>query len=105
MADDTPLAGKVALVAGATRGAGRAIAIELARVGAYVYATGRSSRTAGRGVGLSGGRAGLWVALRSLGLLALSAVSGAHESGEPNGEPTTADIRPGQATTGDSCCS
>jgi NAD(P)-dependent dehydrogenase (short-subunit alcohol dehydrogenase family) len=48
MADDTPLAGKVALVAGATRGAGRAIAVELARAGAYVYATGRSSRTAGR---------------------------------------------------------
>jgi len=48
MADDTPLAGKVALVAGATRGAGRAIAIELARAGACVYATGRSSRTAGR---------------------------------------------------------
>ncbi|HEX2497755.1 MAG: SDR family oxidoreductase [Actinomycetes bacterium] len=42
------LAGKVALVAGATRGAGRAIAIELARAGAYVYATGRSSRVAGR---------------------------------------------------------
>src|SRR5918996_6562717 len=34
-------------VAGATRGAGRAIAVELARAGAYVYATGRSSRTAG----------------------------------------------------------
>ena len=33
MADDTPLAGKVALVAGATRGAGRAIAVELARAG------------------------------------------------------------------------
>jgi NAD(P)-dependent dehydrogenase (short-subunit alcohol dehydrogenase family) len=42
-----PLAGKVALVAGATRGAGRAIAVELARSGAYVYATGRSSRVAG----------------------------------------------------------
>lgn len=37
------LAGKVALVAGATRGAGRAIAVELARAGATVYATGRSS--------------------------------------------------------------
>jgi len=37
----------VALVAGATRGAGRAIAVELARSGFYVYATGRSSRTAG----------------------------------------------------------
>ena len=43
-----PLAGRVALVAGATRGAGRAIAVELARAGAYVYATGRSSRTMGR---------------------------------------------------------
>jgi NAD(P)-dependent dehydrogenase (short-subunit alcohol dehydrogenase family) len=38
---------RVALVAGATRGAGRAIAVELARAGFYVYATGRSSRTAG----------------------------------------------------------
>ena len=42
-----PLSGKVALVAGATRGAGRAIAVELARAGAAVYATGRSSRVAG----------------------------------------------------------
>ncbi len=41
-----PLAGQVALVAGATRGAGRAIALELALAGATVYATGRSSRTA-----------------------------------------------------------
>jgi NAD(P)-dependent dehydrogenase (short-subunit alcohol dehydrogenase family) len=40
---DMPLRGHVALVAGATRGAGRAIAVELARAGAYVYATGRSS--------------------------------------------------------------
>lgn len=38
----------VALVAGATRGAGRAIAVELARAGYFVFATGRSSRSAGR---------------------------------------------------------
>jgi NAD(P)-dependent dehydrogenase (short-subunit alcohol dehydrogenase family) len=38
----------VALVAGATRGAGRAIAVELARAGFFVYATGRSSRATGR---------------------------------------------------------
>src|ERR1700719_2308962 len=38
---------RVALVAGATRGAGRAIAVELARAGFFVYATGRSSRTSG----------------------------------------------------------
>jgi NAD(P)-dependent dehydrogenase (short-subunit alcohol dehydrogenase family) len=44
---DRPLRGKVALVAGATRGAGRAIAVELARAGAYVYGTGRSSRASG----------------------------------------------------------
>ncbi|MEV0807050.1 SDR family oxidoreductase [Micromonospora sp. NPDC050200] len=43
----TPLTGKVALVAGATRGAGRQIAIQLGAAGATVYATGRSSR-AGR---------------------------------------------------------
>jgi NAD(P)-dependent dehydrogenase (short-subunit alcohol dehydrogenase family) len=42
-----PLSGHVALVAGATRGAGRAIAVELARAGFYVYATGRSSRASG----------------------------------------------------------
>ncbi len=42
-----PLSGQVALVAGATRGAGRAFAVELARAGAFVYATGRSSRGAG----------------------------------------------------------
>ncbi|HEX6747659.1 MAG TPA: SDR family oxidoreductase [Longimicrobium sp.] len=41
---DRPLAGKVALVAGATRGAGRGIAIELGAAGATVYVTGRSTR-------------------------------------------------------------
>ncbi len=39
---------RIALVAGATRGAGRAIAVELARAGLFVYATGRSSRVSGR---------------------------------------------------------
>jgi NAD(P)-dependent dehydrogenase (short-subunit alcohol dehydrogenase family) len=39
-----PLNGKVALVAGATRGAGRGIAIELGAAGATVYCTGRSTR-------------------------------------------------------------
>ncbi len=34
-------------MAGATRGAGRAIAVELARAGFFVYATGRSSRALG----------------------------------------------------------
>jgi NAD(P)-dependent dehydrogenase (short-subunit alcohol dehydrogenase family) len=41
------LSGRVALVAGATRGAGRALAVELARSGTFVYATGRSSRLTG----------------------------------------------------------
>ncbi|ARF54979.1 SDR family oxidoreductase [Streptomyces gilvosporeus] len=38
------LTGKVALVAGATRGAGRAMAVELGRAGALVYVTGRTTR-------------------------------------------------------------
>jgi NAD(P)-dependent dehydrogenase (short-subunit alcohol dehydrogenase family) len=38
------LTGKVALVAGATRGAGRGIAVELGAAGATVYATGRTTR-------------------------------------------------------------
>ncbi len=39
------LSGKVALVAGATRGAGRGIAVQLGAAGATVYVTGRSSGT------------------------------------------------------------
>ena len=39
-----PLAGRVALVAGATRGAGRGIATELGAAGATVYVTGRTTR-------------------------------------------------------------
>jgi NAD(P)-dependent dehydrogenase (short-subunit alcohol dehydrogenase family) len=38
------LKGKVALVAGATRGAGRGIAVELGSAGATVYLTGRTTR-------------------------------------------------------------
>jgi NAD(P)-dependent dehydrogenase (short-subunit alcohol dehydrogenase family) len=38
------LEGKVALVAGGTRGAGRGIAVELGAAGATVYATGRTTR-------------------------------------------------------------
>lgn len=38
------LQGKIALVAGATRGAGRGIAVELGAAGATVYVTGRSTR-------------------------------------------------------------
>ena len=39
-----PLRGRVALVAGATRGAGRGIAVELSAAGATVYCTGRTTR-------------------------------------------------------------
>lgn len=42
-----PLHGKVALVAGATRGAGRGIACALGEAGATVYCTGRSVRGSG----------------------------------------------------------
>lgn len=40
------LAGKVALVAGASRGAGRGIAVQLGTAGATVYCTGRTTRAA-----------------------------------------------------------
>ena len=39
------LSGRVALVAGATRGAGRGIAVQLGACGATVYCTGRSTRS------------------------------------------------------------
>ncbi|MEU6899709.1 SDR family oxidoreductase [Streptomyces virginiae] len=48
---DQPLAGRIALVAGATRGAGRAQAVELGRAGATVYVTGRTTRTRASEVG------------------------------------------------------
>jgi NAD(P)-dependent dehydrogenase (short-subunit alcohol dehydrogenase family) len=41
-----PLEGRVALVAGATRGAGRGTAVALGEAGATVYCTGRSTRAA-----------------------------------------------------------
>src|SRR3712207_2946303 len=40
----SPLSGHVAIVAGATRGAGRGIAVELGAAGATVYVTGRTTR-------------------------------------------------------------
>ncbi|MFF0432553.1 SDR family oxidoreductase [Streptomyces sp. NPDC004327] len=42
--EGAPLAGRIALVAGATRGAGRAIAVQLGAAGATVYVTGRTTR-------------------------------------------------------------
>lgn len=44
---ERPLSGRVAVVAGGTRGAGRGIAVELGAAGATVYVTGRSSRSTG----------------------------------------------------------
>ncbi|WP_274363608.1 SDR family oxidoreductase [Paenibacillus thermotolerans] len=46
MSAQKPLQGKVAVVAGATRGAGRGIAVKLGEAGATVYVTGRSVRGA-----------------------------------------------------------
>ncbi|HEV7762927.1 MAG TPA: SDR family oxidoreductase [Acidimicrobiales bacterium] len=41
---DAPLSGRIALVAGATRAAGRGIAVALGEAGATVYVTGRTTR-------------------------------------------------------------
>lgn len=50
------LAGRIALVAGATRGAGRGVARMLGEAGATVYCTGRGSRSAPSAVGYHAGR-------------------------------------------------
>ena len=52
----TPLAGRIALVAGATRGAGRGIACMLGEAGATVYCTGRSIRGSPNMTGYFAGR-------------------------------------------------
>ncbi|HTE61035.1 MAG TPA: short-chain dehydrogenase, partial [Solirubrobacteraceae bacterium] len=44
MTTDGPLTGTVALVTGATRGAGRGTAVALGEAGATVYCTGRTTR-------------------------------------------------------------
>lgn len=51
-----PLAGKIAVVAGATRGAGRGIACMLGEAGAIVYCTGRSVRGEPPATGVHAGR-------------------------------------------------
>src|SRR3954470_11744284 len=48
MPDGRALRGRVAVVAGATRGAGRGIAAALGEAGATVVCTGRSSRAGGK---------------------------------------------------------
>ncbi|MFG2142627.1 SDR family oxidoreductase [Streptomyces sp. NPDC048696] len=50
-AQEGPLTGRIVLVAGATRGAGRAQAVELGRAGATVYVTGRTTRMQASEVG------------------------------------------------------
>ena len=50
MATSLPLSGQVALVAGATRGGGRGVALALGQAGAKVYCTGRSSADGRRGM-------------------------------------------------------
>jgi len=55
-AEKKPLVGKIALVAGATRGAGRGIACMLGEAGAIVYCTGRSVRGAPPATGVHAGR-------------------------------------------------
>ena len=52
-----PLAGRIALVAGATRGAGLGIALMLGEAGATVYCTGRSVRGGPPASGVHAGRA------------------------------------------------
>ena len=44
--NERPLAGKIAVVTGASRGGGKGIAVELGAAGATVYVTGRSTRQA-----------------------------------------------------------
>lgn len=51
-----PLEGKIAIVAGATRGAGRGIACMLGEAGATVYCTGRSVRGSPPAAGVHAGR-------------------------------------------------
>lgn len=66
------LTGRIALVAGATRGAGRAIAVQLGVRGATVYVTGRTTRTkvseVGRGTETIEGTAELVTAAGGTGI-------------------------------------
>ncbi len=65
---DKPLHGRIAVVTGASRGAGRGIALELGAAGATVYVTGRSTRGS-PGAGYD----------RFLGVIGLDAVPGTIE--------------------------